>query len=272
MLPQSKLPSTKVSVIVTLGLVVLVGALALIGISVLMRGISESTPPPPFIAGAASTPVIPTETLIPPTETKDVTPTPLVVMGVPNEVTPPPTYAVGPTAQFTKLLPTSEWLTYEDKQAGFSFLYPPDWYLVTSPEQERRAGYSVSVHSYDPQDMTLSVLRKSGKWPSNYIKMEFALVLPELTGNTLMPNESIADWAHRSPAVTSEEKIISEETIQIDGVEAFQQIVESKAQTSSVIYLPVDKYIMHIVYPYEKEETLNTQVIQAVLALIRISK
>ncbi|MDL1897562.1 hypothetical protein FBQ82_14955 [Anaerolineae bacterium CFX7] len=272
MLPQNKLPSTKVSVVVTLGLVVLVGLLALIGISVLMRGISESAPAPVFVAGAAPTQVVETGTAIPPTEPKDATPTPLVIMGVPNEVTPPPTYAVGPTAQFTELLPTSEWLTYEDKQAGFSFQYPPDWYLVTSPEQERMAGYSVSIHSYDPQDPNLSVLGKSGKWPPNYTKMEFALVLPELTGDTLMPNESIADWARRSPAVTSEERIISEETIQIDGVEAFRQTVESKAPTSSVIYLPVDKYIMHVVYPYEKEETLNTQVVQAILASIRISK
>jgi len=273
MLPQNKLPSTKVSVFVTLGLVVLVGALALFGISVVMRGISESAPAPAFVAGAAPTQSVETETPIPPTETNDATPTPLVIMGVPNDVTPPPTYAVGPTAQFTELLPTSEWLTYEDKEAGFSVKYPPDWYLVASPEQERVAGYNVSVHSYDPQDMTLSVLRKSGKWPSNFIKVEIALMVSELTGQTLASNENISDWVHRTYPMAEEERVISENSTEIGGRKAFEQITQPNNGTAwSATYLPVGKYIMVVGRPHAEEDTIASRITRTIIDSIQFTK
>lgn len=273
MLPQNKLPSTKVSVFVTLGLVVLVGALALLGVSVVMRGISESAPAPAFVAGAAPTQSVETETPIPPTETNDATPTPLVIMGVPNEVTPPPTYAVGPTAQFTELLPTSEWLTYEDKEAGFSVKYPPDWYLVASPEQERVAGYNVSVHSYDPQDMTLSVLRKSGKWPSNFIKVEIALMVSELTGQTLASNENISDWVHRTYPMAEEERVISENSTEIGGRKAFEQITQPNNGTAwSATYLPVGKYIMVVGRPHAEEDTITSRITRTIIDSIQFTK
>lgn len=273
MSPKSKLPSTKVSVVVTLGLVILFGALALLGIAVLMRGISESAPAPGFVAGAAPTQIVATETPVPPTATSDATPTPLVIMGVPNDVTPPPTYAVGPTAQFTELLPISEWLTYEDKQAGFSFKYPPDWYLAGPPEQERVAGYSASIHSYDPQDPDLSILGKSGKWPPNYIKVEIALIVPELTGLTLLSNEDIADWVHRAYPATEEEQIISEGPTEIDGVKAFEQVIQShNGPTWSATYLFVGKYIMVIGKPYVEGGTSSNKIIETIMDSIEFTK
>lgn len=273
MSPKSKLPSTKVSVVVTLGLVVLAGVLGFIGISVLLRGISESASEPAFVAGAAPTQIVETETPIPPTEPNDVTPTPLVIMGVPNDVTPPPTYAVGPTAQFTELIPTSKWLTYEDKQAGFTFKYPPDWYLVASPEQERVAGYSLSVHSYDPQDPNLSILGKSGKWPSNYTKLEITLDSPEAEGHPLEPNEDLADWVHRTRPLQESEQTLSEKKLRVDGIDAFEQITQSENSPSwSVIYLYSGKYMMFIAHPYEKEEIFNYQVIQTILSSMQFHK
>lgn len=277
MLPQKKSGSPKFSALVTLGLVILAGAFALVGISVFMRGFSASAPAPTFVAGAAPTQPSPTETSIPPTEPGDATPTPIVIMGVPNLVTPPPTYAVGPTAQFTKVIPVSEWLTYEDKQAGFSVKYPPDWYLKTTPEDERVAGYGTSLFSYDSHDMKLSVLNKSGKWPSNFVKMEIMLFTTKGTNHPLRPNQTIEDWVRWAYPDSEDERIVSEAIKELNGVKAFERITYSDKAASAwrrwrAIYLFRGEYIMVIGHAYPEQETVSKKILETIVSSIRLTK
>lgn len=253
------------------------GVLALVGLFLFMRDNSQTTSVSSVAVAAPSAPFKSTSTPIPPTKTIQATPTPIVIMGMPNEVTPPPAYIVGPTAQFTKWTPLSAWRIYEDKETGFNVKYPPDWYLKTAPEKDRVAGSVTSLYSYDSQDMNLSVLGKSGKWPPNFVKLEIYFFLPEGTGHPLGPNQAIEDWVRASYPDSDEEKIVSETMTEIDGVKAFERVTQSdKAVTPwrrwRAIYLSVDRYIMIIGHPYEREESFNKKALEIIVSSIRWTK
>jgi hypothetical protein len=240
--------------LVTLFLLVIVGALILLGTNEPSTAIRDAAPSERTAQENASTNMTTPRATVPRT-----------VMGVGVIETPPPTYAVGPTAQFMKLIPISEWLEYEDETVGFRVKYPPDWYLSSPPDDSRTHGYVTAFFSYDHHDPELPVLAKSGKWPGNFVKVEIYSV-PEANDPPLRAGEDIAAWVRRTRPRADDDKLIQEGPVEIDGIAAFRQVIEYKGwSTGSATYFFYGGYVFTIAHRYYGPGTVVSQFLQTMI-------
>lgn len=263
---------SKLVPVVTLGIILVVGLVLFLGISLLTRQDSASQQSPSFAAAAPLAQAVSTKTRVRPTRKNKGKPTVQVWLGTPNYPTPAPTYAVGPTAQFSRFIPIAEWKTYVAPE-GFSVKYPPDWYFETLPqEQELRVnGSTVHLWSYDYRDPNLSAIGKAGEWPPHFTKATISLARPETSGFPVEENETIQDWVYRA-FPEDEEKVVSEESVQVDGRQAFRRVTGTTGRPNwSITYLFHGPYIMLISHPVHEEGSFNRRVIQAIVDSIEIN-
>lgn len=123
--------------------------------------------------------------------------------------------------------PMSEWLTYKDGRFGFSFMYPPDWFLNVVPKDV--AGGGVQISSCDLQQPPIK-----GAIPAECMKIEFMVV----GGDPRSSTESLRDWRHRRHDYAPTK--VREET---EGTTAGRDSLEEKVEwapgfVSTAIYLP----------------------------------
>lgn len=270
MQPRKSTASSSFGPFATLAFITLAALLLVAGIWVLTRGTASEQNAPTAIA-AAQAQATSEVTDVPPTEEVEPTPDFEFYLGTPNSPTQEPTYAVGPTAQYSEILPISEWESF-DAPEGFSVKYPPDWYFETLPqEQELRVnGSTVHLWSYDYRDPNLSAIGKAGEWPPNFTKATISLARPETSGFPVEENETIQDWVHRA-FPEEEESVVSEESVQVDGRQAFRRVTSTVGRRNwSITYLFHGPYIMLISHPVHEEGSFNAQVITQIVESITI--
>lgn len=278
--PKQITPRTNAPILV-LVLVIIIGAASFLLFSLVFQNSNTPDQSTQFVSGAAATPVstgvvvetpssteLPSTTLIP-------TATDEVILGTPVYVSPVPTHATGPTAQFDEVLPIEQWLTFTDEKVGYSIKYPPDWYLETTPPDAIGICCSSSIYSYDPKDPSLETLGKEGKWPSNYVAVHFAVADLRATVPSLAfePNESMGDWVHRVVKLRDIDTVIEEREMTISGMPAYLQVVAAPdmRSTAALNIRKDENNVLTIFYPYKAGGALE-QSIEKMLATFQFMR
>lgn len=115
----------------------------------------------------------------------------------------------GPTA-------AADWDTYSDAQFGFSFRYPPDWYLSVSDN----GSASFGLHSYDPE----TAPGISRPIPDDQIK-----ILSYVAEGIYIPLEEwLEEWNGPPPTPT----VISTSEIEVGGKTGVRQVSDYDGQRS----------------------------------------
>lgn len=179
--------------------------------------------------------------------------------------TPTPAGIVRPTAQFTTLLPLSEWKTYSSPENGFSIRYPPDWIVSPLPPNEcwpiNRC--FPSFYSYDPRDFKL--FPKGGPIAPNLFEIEIGYWDDTMGRPLPAPNENFPDYvATRTtnpPGVG--DQLLYSEIIRIGGVESVLRVTELNDKVTS-IFVPRQDYVFILMY-WEPQIEYNNQVLKMML-------
>lgn len=166
-------------------------------------------------------------------------------MRAPTGVVPPDVPTLEPTKEIDSVVPTfaplnvvvpsEEWITYEDLILGFSFEYPKNWH-IDGPERMKKGNrVSITVRNYD------DVMTKEDK-TADQLKIDItALDLPDSIS-------SLDDWVakYRDPNIVGLDSSVSltpVENVEINGVPAVRwtQTAEMIPQGNLVVGFVKDK-------------------------------
>lgn len=185
----------------------------------------------------------------------------------PSQPPDPTPYLRGPTAQFSTLIPMQEWLVYLDAQAGFSIKYPPDWYLNTTPPEERVFGSTTQLLSWDPKDP--DPVPKGTKRPENFIKLEIVSDSLRAMGRQFLPDETLAEWVQRTrPRSGDEMQILEEGETTLGGLPAYFQKTSYKGSEAIVYYVHRGANMVYIWHWVSAPNSIHEQVIENMLATL----
>lgn len=189
---------------------------------------------------------------------------------IPTPTQPPdPTpYTPGPTSQFTTIVPTEDWLVYVDEQAGFSVKYPPDWYLTTTPLEERVFGSTTQLYSYDPNDP--NPVPKGTNPADNFIKLTIVSDSLQAMGWPFLPGETLTEWVQRTqPRSGDEQQILEEREASIGGLPAYFQKTIYKGTEAATFYVHRDANMVYVGYFVRPSGSIHEQLIETILASLR---
>lgn len=211
--------------------------------------------------------------VIPDAAATDETPleeeTELPTLDIPTPTQPPdPTpYTPGPTAQFSTPIPTEEWLEYLDEQARFRIKYPPDWYLTTTPLEERVFGSTTQLFSYDPRDP--NPVPKGTTPPENFIKLTIVSDSLEAMGWPFLPNETLEQWVQRTqPGSGDEQQILEAGETTLGGLPAYFQKTTFKGSEAITYFVQRDANMVYVGHFVPSRGSFGEQVIEAILSTL----
>lgn len=198
--------------------------------------------------------------------TEEATEEPEPDIPTPTQPPEPTAYVPGPTAQFETILPIGDWLEFRDEQAGFSIKYPPDWYLKTTPPEERAAGSTTQFVSYDPNNP--DAVPKGTNKPENFVKLEITTDSLQAMGQPFLPNETLPEWVHRNRATDGEDlAILEERETTLGGRQAFYQVTLWKGVVKgATYYIHRDSNMVFVGYLSPPPESWASQVFDQMLA------
>jgi hypothetical protein len=168
------------------------------------------------VAGAGSGEETPAAQL-PSTPTPTLTPTPAPI----QEATPTP----APTATPTPTAAPTDWLTYSDATYGYSFDYPPTWYL----EPPAKNGGDVILYSYDP-----AKAKGIGGIPIDKLKVFFWVA-----EGVDQPLEEWLAEGKTSPGQSTTPILLSQYASTLGGKEGLVELVDYGGNKSISYYIPI---------------------------------
>jgi hypothetical protein len=149
--------------------------------------------------------------------TPTLTPTPAPI----QDATPTP----APTATPTPTAAPTDWLTYTDATYGYSFDYPPTWYL----EPPAKNGGDVILYSYDP-----AKAKGIGGIPIDKLKVFFWVA-----EGVDQPLEEWLAEGKTSPGQISPPIVLSHYASTLGGKEGLVEAVENEGVKSISYYIPI---------------------------------
>lgn len=202
-----------------------------------------------------------------PAVTEEPTEPPTPDIPTPTQPPEPTAYIPGPTAQFTTPIPLDEWLVYADEQAGFRIQYPPDWYMTTTPLEERVFGSTTQFLSYDPKDP--NPVPKGTTKPENFIKLEITVDSLDAMGKPFLPDESLANWVVRNYPRSGDEGgeyvILDEVGTTLGDTTAFRQVSSFHGVEGVNFFIHRGNDMIFVGYQTPSPGGFNEQIIDSML-------
>ena len=182
---------------------------------------------------------------------------------------PPPTaipYAPGPTASLEELMPIEEWKEYVNEQQGFSFKYPPNWYLNTTS-----TGQTTQIFSYDFNDPSLTGYKGP---PLDVTRIDIMVNrVDQQPIDQFRGTETLREWVSRTGRLGEDDKLIQEAEFTADGLPALRQLVDFEyGGLIDGVYIKRSGDVILIGQHYREEWIVPNQVFDLLIQSFKIRK